>query len=104
MTVTVKAGATRDGTLTGFALDLTADTGGYGNHGPGVMYHAVEEAVTAYRCPHKRVTRAPSTRTRSRRGRSAATGSRRRCSPSSPRSTSSRGCAASTPRSSAAAT
>ena len=55
MTVTVKAGATRDGTLTGFALDLTADTGGYGNHGPGVMYHAVEEAVIAYRCPHKRV-------------------------------------------------
>jgi len=55
MTVTVKAGATRDGTLTGFALDLTADTGAYGNHGPGVMYHAVEEAVIAYRCPHKRV-------------------------------------------------
>jgi CO/xanthine dehydrogenase Mo-binding subunit/aerobic-type carbon monoxide dehydrogenase small subunit (CoxS/CutS family) len=55
MTVTVKAGATRDGTLTAFALDLTADTGGYGNHGPGVMYHAVEEAVIAYRCPHKRV-------------------------------------------------
>ena len=55
MTVTVRAGATRDGTLTGFALDLTADTGAYGNHGPGVMYHAVEEAVTAYRCPNKRV-------------------------------------------------
>jgi putative selenate reductase molybdopterin-binding subunit len=55
MTVTVKAGATRDGTLTGLALDLTADTGAYGNHGPGVMYHAVEEAVTAYRCASKRV-------------------------------------------------
>jgi putative selenate reductase molybdopterin-binding subunit len=55
MTVTVKVGATRDGTLTGFALDVTADTGAYGNHGPGVMYHAVEEAVTAYRCPNKRV-------------------------------------------------
>jgi CO/xanthine dehydrogenase Mo-binding subunit len=55
MTVTVKAGATRDGRLTGLALDLTADTGAYGNHGPGVMYHAVEEPVTAYRCASKRV-------------------------------------------------
>jgi putative selenate reductase molybdopterin-binding subunit len=55
MTVTVKVAATADGTLTGFALDLTADTGAYGNHGPGVMFHAVEEAVTAYRCRDKRV-------------------------------------------------
>jgi CO/xanthine dehydrogenase Mo-binding subunit/aerobic-type carbon monoxide dehydrogenase small subunit (CoxS/CutS family) len=55
MTITVRVGATRDGTLTAFALDLTSDTGAYGNHGPGVMYHAVEEAVTAYRCQHKRV-------------------------------------------------
>jgi putative selenate reductase molybdopterin-binding subunit len=55
MTVTVTAGAAADGTLTGLAVDLTADTGGYGNHGPGVMFHAVEEAVTAYRCPSKRV-------------------------------------------------
>jgi CO/xanthine dehydrogenase Mo-binding subunit/aerobic-type carbon monoxide dehydrogenase small subunit (CoxS/CutS family) len=55
MTVTVKVGATRDGTLTGLAVDVTADTGAYGNHGPGVMYHAVEEAVTAYRCASKRV-------------------------------------------------
>jgi CO/xanthine dehydrogenase Mo-binding subunit/aerobic-type carbon monoxide dehydrogenase small subunit (CoxS/CutS family) len=55
MTITVKAGATRDGTLTGLALDVTTDTGAYGNHGPGVMYHAVEETVTAYRCASKRV-------------------------------------------------
>jgi len=55
MEVTVKVGATSEGTLTGLALDVTADTGAYGNHGPGVMYHAVEEAVTAYRCPNKRV-------------------------------------------------
>jgi putative selenate reductase molybdopterin-binding subunit len=55
MIMTVKAGAARDGTLTAFALDVTADTGAYGNHGPGVMYHAVEEAVIAYRCPNKRV-------------------------------------------------
>jgi len=55
MEVTVKVGAAGDGTLTGLALDVTADTGAYGNHGPGVMYHAVEEAVTAYRCPNKSV-------------------------------------------------
>ena len=55
MAVTVKVGAARDGTLTGFALDVTADTGAYGNHGPGVLYHAIEEAVTAYRCANKRV-------------------------------------------------
>jgi putative selenate reductase molybdopterin-binding subunit len=55
MAVTVKLGAARDGTLTGFALDVTADTGAYGNHGPGVLYHAIEEAVTAYRCANKRV-------------------------------------------------
>jgi putative selenate reductase molybdopterin-binding subunit len=55
MAITVTLGATRDGTLTGLALDLTADTGGYGNHGPGVLFHAVEEAVTIYRCQNKRV-------------------------------------------------
>ncbi|HTR93983.1 MAG TPA: molybdopterin-dependent oxidoreductase [Trebonia sp.] len=55
MEITVRVGAAADGTLTGFALDVTADTGAYGNHGPGVLFHAVEEAVTAYRCPSKRV-------------------------------------------------
>jgi CO/xanthine dehydrogenase Mo-binding subunit/aerobic-type carbon monoxide dehydrogenase small subunit (CoxS/CutS family) len=55
MTVSVKACATRDGTLTGLALDVTTDTGAYGNHGPAVMNHAVEEAVIAYRCANKRV-------------------------------------------------
>jgi putative selenate reductase molybdopterin-binding subunit len=55
MAVTVTLGATRDGTLTGLALDIAADTGAYGNHGPGVLFHAVEEAVTVYRCPNKRV-------------------------------------------------
>jgi len=55
MEVTVTLGATRDGTLTGLALDVTADTGAYGNHGPGVLFHGVEEAITAYRCRSKRV-------------------------------------------------
>jgi CO/xanthine dehydrogenase Mo-binding subunit/aerobic-type carbon monoxide dehydrogenase small subunit (CoxS/CutS family) len=55
MTVTVTVGAAADGTLTGLALDVVADTGAYGNHGPGVLFHSVEEAVTAYHCPNKRV-------------------------------------------------
>ena len=55
MTVRVRVGADAAGTLTAFELDLTSDTGGYGNHGPGVMFHAIEEAVTAYRCPNKRI-------------------------------------------------
>ena len=55
MEVTVTLGAASDGTLVGLALDVTADTGAYGNHGPGVLFHAIEEAVTVYRCPSKRV-------------------------------------------------
>jgi putative selenate reductase molybdopterin-binding subunit len=55
MRITVTAGATRDGMLTALRLDVTSDTGAYGNHAPGVLFHACEEAVTAYRCPNKRV-------------------------------------------------
>jgi putative selenate reductase molybdopterin-binding subunit len=55
MEITVRLGATRDGTLTAFQLGVTANTGAYGNHGPGVLFHSCEEAVTAYRCPNKRV-------------------------------------------------
>jgi putative selenate reductase molybdopterin-binding subunit len=55
MRITVTAGARRDGTLTALRLDVTSDTGAYGNHGPGVLFHACEEAVTAYRCPNKQV-------------------------------------------------
>ena len=55
MDITVRVGATRDGTLTALALTMVSDTGAYGNHGPGVLFHACEESVTAYRCPGKRV-------------------------------------------------
>lgn len=54
MRIAVTAGATRDGTLTVLTLDVTSDTGAYGNHGPGVLFHACEESVTAYRCPNKK--------------------------------------------------
>ncbi|HEX4829795.1 MAG TPA: molybdopterin cofactor-binding domain-containing protein [Trebonia sp.] len=53
--VTVKLGARRDGTLTALRLSATSDTGAYGNHAAGVLFHACEEAVTAYRCPAKQV-------------------------------------------------
>jgi putative selenate reductase molybdopterin-binding subunit len=55
MRITVTAGARRDGTLTALRLDVTSDTGAYGNHAPGVLFHACEESVTAYRCANKRV-------------------------------------------------
>jgi putative selenate reductase molybdopterin-binding subunit len=55
MRITVRLGAARDGTLTAFALTVVSDTGAYGNHAPGVLFHGCEEAVTAYRCPNKRV-------------------------------------------------
>jgi len=55
MRVTVTLGATRDGTLTAIAVDELADTGAYGNHGIGVMYHSVGESLSVYRCANKRV-------------------------------------------------
>ncbi|MFZ6990357.1 molybdopterin-dependent oxidoreductase [Curtobacterium sp. RRHDQ66] len=55
MRVRVRLGATADGTLTAMHVDQTMDTGAYGNHGVGVMYHSVSESVAVYRCPVKRV-------------------------------------------------
>jgi len=53
-TVTLKAGARADGTLTALRLRVVAETGAYGNHGPAVMYHGVHESLAVYRCPNKR--------------------------------------------------
>jgi putative selenate reductase molybdopterin-binding subunit len=55
MAVTVRVGARRDGTLTALQMTTLADTGAYGNHAGGVLFHSCEESVTAYRCPNKRV-------------------------------------------------
>ena len=55
MRVTVKIGARRDGRLTAIAMRMLSNTGAYGNHGPGVMFHGAGEAVALYRCPHKKV-------------------------------------------------
>jgi CO/xanthine dehydrogenase Mo-binding subunit/aerobic-type carbon monoxide dehydrogenase small subunit (CoxS/CutS family) len=55
MEVSVTLGADADGTLTALAVDQLMDTGAYGNHGIGVMYHAVHESVAVYRCANVRV-------------------------------------------------
>ena len=55
MAVTVRIGARRDGTLTALALRVLSDTGAYGNHAGGVLHHACNESIAAYRCPNKGV-------------------------------------------------
>ncbi|MCC2032900.1 molybdopterin-dependent oxidoreductase [Microbacterium allomyrinae] len=53
--VGVTLGATPDGVLTAMKLDVLSDTGAYGNHGIGVMFHGCAESINVYRCPVKRV-------------------------------------------------
>ncbi|MEF2975765.1 molybdopterin-dependent oxidoreductase [Subtercola sp. YIM 133946] len=55
MTTTVTLGATAEGRLTAIDLTVLSDTGAYGNHGPGVMYHACGESISIYNAPNKRV-------------------------------------------------
>lgn len=54
-TVTVSVGGMRDGTLTALSLDVLTDTGAYGNHAPGVMFHGCSESVAVYNAPNKLV-------------------------------------------------
>jgi CO/xanthine dehydrogenase Mo-binding subunit len=55
MQIRIKAGATADGRLTALRMDLVSNTGAYGNHGPGVMFHACGECFGVYNCPNKQV-------------------------------------------------
>ena len=55
MRVNVTVAADTAGMLTAIDVDMLADTGAYGNHGPGVMFHSSNESVSIYRCPNKRV-------------------------------------------------
>lgn len=55
MQVAVELGADADGVLTAMKVDVLSDTGAYGNHAPGVMFHGTNESVAVYRCPNKRV-------------------------------------------------
>ncbi|ALJ22173.1 molybdopterin-dependent oxidoreductase [Microbacterium sp. No. 7] len=55
MRVDVTLGADADGILTAMSVDLLSDTGAYGNHSRGVMFHALAESTTIYRCPARRL-------------------------------------------------
>ena len=55
MEVAVKAGATADGVLTALQLRVVANTGAYGNHSTGVLFHGCGESIAVYRCPNKKV-------------------------------------------------
>ncbi|MFE6365541.1 molybdopterin-dependent oxidoreductase [Streptomyces sp. NPDC057806] len=48
--IRVTLGARRDGTLTAIRLHVVADTGAYGNHGPGVLNEACTGGISPYRC------------------------------------------------------
>ncbi|NPC95817.1 molybdopterin cofactor-binding domain-containing protein [Nocardioides sp. zg-DK7169] len=53
--VEAELGADADGVLTAMRLDVLSDTGAYGNHAPGVLFHGCHESVALYRCANKRV-------------------------------------------------
>ncbi|WP_345751958.1 molybdopterin-dependent oxidoreductase [Microbacterium rhizophilus] len=55
MRVSVTLGADDDGRLTALKLDVLSDTGAYGNHAIGVLFHGCAESVTIYRSPVVRV-------------------------------------------------
>jgi len=55
MRVSVTAAGTADGILTALKIDHLMDTGAYGNHGRGVMFHSVHESVAVYRCANVRI-------------------------------------------------
>ena len=55
MRTRVRAGCDARGTLQALAIDVLSDTGAYGNHGSGVLYHACSTSIGVYRCANKRV-------------------------------------------------
>ncbi|MFB9312219.1 molybdopterin-dependent oxidoreductase, partial [Nocardioides plantarum] len=55
MQVSVELGADAHGVLTAMVVDVLTDTGAYGNHAPGVMFHGTHESIALYRCANKRL-------------------------------------------------
>ncbi|MEE2522059.1 molybdopterin cofactor-binding domain-containing protein [Pseudarthrobacter sp. J75] len=53
-TIKLKLGATRDGLLTAMQVDVLTNTGAYGNHAPGVMFHGCGESLAVYKCANKK--------------------------------------------------
>jgi putative selenate reductase molybdopterin-binding subunit len=54
-TIRLKAGASKDGRLTALQLEVLTNTGAYGNHAPGVMFHGCGESLGVYKCANKKV-------------------------------------------------
>ena len=55
MRIEVTLGATRDGLLSAMRMSVLSNTGAYGNHSAGVLYHACDESMALYRCANKQV-------------------------------------------------
>ncbi|MCA0145353.1 molybdopterin-dependent oxidoreductase [Blastococcus sp. LR1] len=55
MEITVRAGADADGALTALEVRVLSNTGAYGNHGAGVLFHSCGESIALYNCPVKHV-------------------------------------------------
>ncbi len=55
MRVSVELGAGSDGRLTAMKIDVLSDTGAYGNHSRGVLFHGCAESISLYNCPVKRL-------------------------------------------------
>ncbi|MCT2087358.1 molybdopterin-dependent oxidoreductase [Microbacterium enclense] len=53
MRVRTTLGADAEGRLTAMKLDVLSDTGAYGNHAIGVLFHSCAESTTLYRVPVK---------------------------------------------------
>ncbi|WP_062201714.1 molybdopterin-dependent oxidoreductase [Demequina salsinemoris] len=53
--VTATLGASADGVLTAMDIQVLSNTGAYGNHAIGVMFHGCAESLEAYRSPAKRL-------------------------------------------------
>jgi len=56
MRVSVTLGARSTGELTAIAVDVLSDTGAYGNHSRGVLFHSLAESISVYRCENRTVT------------------------------------------------
>ncbi|MFO0879490.1 MAG: molybdopterin-dependent oxidoreductase [Gemmataceae bacterium] len=56
MKITIKLGATRDGTLTAMQIHTLSNTGAYGNHGGEVLASSLGSSLATYRCPNKKGT------------------------------------------------
>ncbi|SEJ24397.1 molybdopterin-dependent oxidoreductase [Demequina mangrovi] len=53
--VTATLGASANGRLTAMDIQVLSNTGAYGNHAIGVMFHGCAESLEAYRSPAKRL-------------------------------------------------